>query len=218
MWGGGRWGNGQFGSRGDAFNLNTNSYSASGALPNILATLNNVGGAYAVCSNPNNGDVYFFGNFAAARYNRSANTMSTLSSSTSVYGRNCASAFDTTRNRIFVVGGDNPTSHTWDTSGSAFTSRTLSGAAASAVQGVSAGGMVYIPSRDSFLLRSDASGGTVYEINASTFVCTTFATTGGGSVPSTQNGPHNKFLYAPRLRSVIYVPAYSSNAWILRVH
>ena len=212
LWGGGRWGNGQFGDRGDAFNLSTNDYSAAGSFPNIGSQLNNVGGAYAVCADTLTGDVYFFGNFFAYRWNRAANTMTTLSSSTSVYGRNAASAFDSRRGRVFVVGGDNAHHDTWDTAGSSFTSRALTGAAASAVLGVVAGGMVYVPSRDSYLL-CEGSAGTVYEINAGTFACTTFASFGVG----TQNGPYNKFLYAPRLKGVIYVPEYGTNCRFLRV-
>jgi hypothetical protein len=37
-------------------------------------------------------------------------------------------------------------------------------------------------------------------------------------VPSTLNGPYNKFLYVPQLQGVIYVPQYDSNAWFLRLH
>jgi hypothetical protein len=55
-------------------------------------------------------------------------------------------------------------------------------------------------------------------IDPDTFAVTQLATTGGGSVPSTLNGPYNKFLYVPRLGGAVYVPSYSGNAWFLRLH
>jgi hypothetical protein len=61
-------------------------------------------------------------------------------------------------------------------------------------------------------------GGTVYQVNPSTFEVTTVATSGGGSVPVTQNGPYNKFLYVPRLGGAVYVPTYSGNTWFLKIH
>jgi hypothetical protein len=77
--------------------------------------------------------------------------------------------------------------------------------------------MVYVPAIDSFLVRRNASGGTVYQINASTFVATPFTTTGGQSIPSIAT-LYNKFLYVPRLRGAVLVASYSGNAWFLRLH
>jgi hypothetical protein len=55
-------------------------------------------------------------------------------------------------------------------------------------------------------------------VNPVSLEVTTFATTGGASIPSTQNGPFNKFLYVPNLRGAVYVPTYEGNAWFLRLH
>jgi hypothetical protein len=78
--------------------------------------------------------------------------------------------------------------------------------------------MVYVAAIDSYLIRLANAGGAVYQMKAANFAVTTFPTTGGASVPSTLNGPFNKFLYVPRLGGCIYVPDYLGNAWFLRVH
>jgi hypothetical protein len=128
------------------------------------------------------------------------------------------SAFDTTRGRILFLGGDFNDRHIYTLSSNAWTTITISGPNASNVSNSAADAMVYVAAIDRFLVRQGGSGGTVYQINPATFEATTFSTTGGGAVPSTQNGPYNKFLYVPRLRGAVYVPSYSGNAWFLRLH
>ena len=78
--------------------------------------------------------------------------------------------------------------------------------------------MFYVPAIDRYLIRFDSAGGTVYQVDAASFAVTTFTTTNGGSIPSTQNGPYNKFLYVPRLGGAVYVPSYTGNVWFLRIH
>jgi hypothetical protein len=78
--------------------------------------------------------------------------------------------------------------------------------------------MFYVLALDAYLIRGGGAGDTVYRVNASTFEVTTLPTTGGSSIPSTQNGPFNKFLYVPNLRGAVYVPTYEGNAWFLRLH
>jgi hypothetical protein len=133
------------------------------------------------------------------------------------YGQYACSAFDTTRGRAFFLGGASGISHIYTVASNAMASVTLAGPAAGAVKGDERG-MVYVPALDAFLVRARGAGATVYQINAGTFECTTLTTTGGGSVPSTLNGPYNKFLYVPQLQGVIYVPQYDSNAWFLRLY
>jgi hypothetical protein len=100
----------------------------------------------------------------------------------------------------------------------AFAQITLTGPNAADVSGAGSAAMIYVAVIDSYLIRLAGAGGTVYQVNAANFAVTTFTTAGGASVPSTVNGPFNKFLYVPRLRGCVYVPSYSGNAWFLRVH
>jgi hypothetical protein len=125
------------------------------------------------------------------------------------------------------IGGDNGDHSYYALGSNAWTTITLTGANASDVARASEGAMIYVDALDAFLVRLQPAGGTVYQINASTFEVTTFPTTGGSSIPPTFNGPHNKFLYVPNLGGAIYVPCYSvdvanygctsGNAWFLRL-
>jgi hypothetical protein len=126
------------------------------------------------------------------------------------------SAFDTARNRIFVLSSQD---HHIYTLGDKWSTVTIGGANQGNVK-VSSAGMVYVPALDLFLLRKGGSGGTIYQINPGTFEATTYLTTGGASIPAVEGGndTYNKFLYVPRLGGAVYVPRYSGNAWFLRLH
>ncbi len=217
LWNGANWSTtGSFHTAGDAYNLNTNDYSAAGTMPSVPTALANLGGGFACCADHRNGNVYFWGGFDIYKYTVIGNTMTTISTSSGMNGRNSASAFDTTRNRFFIVGGDTSVHHTFDPATNTLTNRTLSGTAAANVSAVLPGGMGYDPTLDAFILRPGGAGGTTYQINAGTFACTAITTTGGTSIPATQNGPYNKALFCPNLGGIFYCPDYSTNAWFLR--
>jgi hypothetical protein len=200
-----------------SFNIGAKSWSSSGTHPSLPDTL--AQGVPAVTMVPASGDVYVARSFMLARWNRAANTIVTLSPSGPVpYGHETMSAYDSTRGRILYLGGLNDDRHLYTVATNSFTQVNLGGSNAGSVSGVGGGALVYVPAIDRFLMRRSGAGATVYQIDPSTFEVTTFATSGGGSVPSTINGPYNKFLYVPRLRGVVYVPAYNGNAWFLRVH
>jgi hypothetical protein len=209
--------NGGFFTAISSYNIGANSWSAStthGSLPGGFAGV----AAYSV--DPATGDVYGFHNFNYGRWNRSTSgdSFTTLNPTGNGPGGNGAmSAMDTARGRILIVGSGSD-HHLYTKSSNSFTSITLTGPNAADVSGGSGDAMVYVPAIDRYLVRRGGAGGTVYQIHPSTFDVTTFATTDGVSIPSTQNGPYNKFLYVPRLRGCVYVPSYSGNAWFLRVH
>jgi hypothetical protein len=168
---------------------------------------------------PNTGDVYAVFSRQIGRWNRSTNTFTAdLGSSGPGALQHGASAFDTSRGRIFYLGGDNGNQHLYTLASNTFSTVTLTGPNVSNVQNLGDFGMSYIPALDAFFVRNRAAGGTIYRIDASTFQVTTFVTTGGASIPATLNGPFNKFSYVPRLRGAILVPTYSGNAWFLRIH
>jgi hypothetical protein len=166
---------------------------------------------------PSTGDVYVNGGRAIGRWSRSSNTFTTLIPTGIASSGYTMSAFDTSRGRIFILGNVDQDHHLYTLSSNEWSTVPLSGANASDVFDVEQGAMVYVAALDLFLIRRDVAGGTVYQVNASTFEVTTFATT-AASIPSTQNGPYNKFLYVPRLRGAVYVPSYFGNAWFLRLH
>lgn len=215
--GGAHWNNsGGFHNAISSYNLDTNAYSASTAHGSW-----NVGGTpvAACCFDPANGNVYVLNDFRVSRWNPGTNTWTTDLNATGVtpdQANECCCAFDSTRGRAFFLGGSAASAQTYTVGTNVMANVTLSGSASGSVKG-NERGMVYVPEIDAYLVRAGGSGQTVYRINASTFECTTFSTS-GGTPPATANGPYNKFLYVPALRGCVYVPEYDGNAWFLRVH
>ena len=216
LFGGSMWQNGFSTDAVSSYNIGANSYSGAGTHPNIPGS--NLDSA--VASNPLIGDVYYLRDLSLRRWNRGSNTWSTLTpSGSSASGHQSSSAMDTTatRGRILYVGGSNPDHHVYTIASNAWSTVTINGANAANVMGAAQDAMIYVPEIDRFLMRQSGQGGTVYQINPTTFEATTFPTTGGASVPATQNGPYNKFLYVPRLNGVVYVPVYNGNVWFVRI-
>lgn len=205
-----------------SYNIGANTWSPSNTHGSVPGTFNGVA-AYAL--DPLTGNVYGSrgGNFG--RWNRSANTFTTLTpTGDRPQGDESPSAMDTTRplganpiGRMLIVAGNSGDRHLYTISTNSFTTITLTGPNAAQASDSSQAGMVYVAAIDRYLIRRDGAGGAVYQVHPSTFEVTPFVTTGGASVPSTLR-PYNKFLYVPRLRGVVYVPSYSGNAWFLRVH
>lgn len=205
--------NGGFHAAVSSFNIASRTWSPSGSHPNMPNSLTQ--GVAAVTAIPATGDVYVVRDFTIGKWTRGSNRIVMLSPTGAVpFGDSTMSAYDSARGRILYAGGLERDRHLYDVANNSFTTVTLSGTIT--LQDEAA--MVYVPALDRFLVRLAGSGGTVYMIHPSTFAVSTFATTGGGGIPSTRNGPYNKFLYVPRLGGIVYVPAYDSNAWFLRVH
>jgi len=214
LFGGSQWQNGFSTNALSSYNIAANSYNVAGTHPNIPG--HNLDSAVAV--NPLTGDVYYMMDFSLRRWNRSSNSWTQLTpTGSSPAGHQASSAMDSSRGRILILGGSTPDHHLYTIGSNAWSAVTVAGANAADVLGAAQDAMVYVPETDRFLMRKGNAGGTVYEIHPTTFEATTFPTTGGASIPSTQNGPYNKFLYVPRLNGVVYVPAYSGNVWFLRV-
>lgn len=199
-----------------SYNIGANAWSPStthGSVTNAFAS------APAYTSDPSTGDIYGLADFVLGRWNRSSNTFATLNPVGSVpVGYQAMSAFDSLRGRILFLGGGGSAHHLYTPSSNTMAPVSLSGADAVNVAGAQQNSMVYVAAIERFLIRGGSSGGAVYQVNPSTFEVTTFVTTGGAAIPSTLNGPFNKFLYVPRLGGAVYVPSYSGNAWFLRIH
>jgi hypothetical protein len=202
----------------DSYNIGSNSYSAAGTHPNLTSVFRTFAVSYT--GDPFTGDIYAVQSGTTGRWNRSSNTFTAdIGATGSVNSGGYAySAFDTTRSRIYLQGGDNNSHQLYTLSANQWTTVTLTGANSADLPAAQAG-MFYVPAPlDAYLVRGEGAGGTVYRVNASTFEVTTLPTTGGSSIPSTQNGPFNKFVYVPRLGGAVYVPSYTGNAWFLRLH
>jgi hypothetical protein len=199
-----------------SYNIGANTWNPSTTHPNLPGAFGDVS-AY---SRDPSGNVYVARNFQFGRWDRSTNTFTALTPGGSAppAGDEATSAFDTNRGRILFLGGLANDRHYYTPSSNTWTQITLTGPNAADVSGARGAATVYVEAIDRFLIRFGGSGTTVFQVDPVTFAVTTFATTGGALVPSTQNGPYNKFLYVPRLRGCVYVPSYSGNVWFLRVH
>ena len=206
-----------------SYNIAANTWSPSATHPGLPSAFNTIA-TYAL--NPLTGDVYGAANFNYIRWTRASGANGTIvvlnPSGNGPKGDSTLSAMDTTRGRILYLGGNNttPDHHLYTISSNSFTTITPTGAVSadvSAIANAQNSSMVYVDALDRFLIRLDTSGGTVYQVNPSTFEVSQFSTTGGSSVPGTVSGVYNKFRYVPRLRGIIYTPNGSSNAWFLRV-
>ncbi len=212
LFGGSRYSDGGVLATVDSFDLSTNNYNAASTHPNIPAGVNIEAGA--MCRDPSNDDVYVIANYNVSRWNRASNTWTDLiAGSTASFAQFTASAFDTTRNRIFCLGGG--ASFTYDLSGNATTPRSLSGSGIN--PSTQYMGMDYVAAIDRFLVRLPGSGGAIYQVDAATFAYEALSTSGGDSIP-TNGKPMNKFRYVPLLKGCVFVPSYTGNAWFVRVH
>ena len=208
--GGARWQSGSGLSTMDGFNLASNDWRPSGTYPGMGS---NYGAA--IVEHKSSGDVYLFDNRNVMRWSSQTNQWSTRLSNTVVYGQYAASALDTRRNRIFVVGGNVNDQGLYSIDSNTMQSVTLSGANAGSLSG-DGNGMVYDPYLDAYLLRKPGAGSTIYRINASTFAVDTLTTNAGSANPAAINGVWRRFLYAPQLKGVVYIPAYSAQMWFIR--
>lgn len=199
-----------------SYNISANTYNGTGTHPNLSSLF--LAPTITFTADPQTGNVYIVSENGTAKWTRSTNTFATMSPTGTVCpdGYGSMAAFDTKRGRAFFLGGRSSVRHHYTPATNVFVQVTLSGASASDVSGAVAYGMTYVEALDMYIVRGLSSGATIYQIDASTFAVTTFSVSGGASIPITQNGPYNKFLYLPELGGAIYSPDYSGNAWFLK--
>lgn len=197
----------------DGFNLSSNDWDAANTFARPPDSLTKVYGA-AMALHKASGDLYAFAWSTSHRWNSATNTWT--SSSTSFDAQYAASAVDTKRSRILLLGGDGNIQAIYDIATGVMQSVTLSGAEAGSVSG-QGNGMVYDPVLDVFLLRKDSAGGDVYRINAQSLSVDKLPTSSAGSqIPAAPRGVWSRFMYVPTLKGVVFFPTYSGNMWFLR--
>jgi hypothetical protein len=214
--GGSRWGNG-FGIGGvtDGFDLATSDWDPAGTYPAGSGS-DFVSLGFAMVDDRSSGDIYAFVNFTVVAWSNATNTWTRKVNNASVYGQYAATAFDSSRNRILVLGGNNNDSGYYDVATNSVVPVTVTGPALASVVGQGYG-MVYDPLLDAYLVVS-GGGGAVYRIDAQTFVADTLSVSGAGNVPAAINNVWRRFLYVPALKGVVYAPTYDSDLWFLRTN
>lgn len=204
--------------------------------------------AWAMCKNPITEQLYAFstGPYPTRRFTPSVGGPDGTEGSGGVWenfgpgnedlsqtGYEAASAYDTKRNRCLMTHGlmndstasTSPAMFDVEAGGAWVAGLQFSGAGKAGLDALmSCPGMVYEPNTDAYYLRGRAGGPTVYKIDAGTLEVTVLATTGGNSIQAFPVGDtkyemvHTNWLLAPSLGGIIYIPAYASNAWFLRLY
>jgi len=206
------WGDGSSISSCDGFNPATNDWDPANTYPNAPQLAHP---AAAVTADEKTGDVYTFLHFSVFCWNAASNTWRTLIDGTSpVYGDEAATACDTRRNRILIIGGLASEHYFYDIGTGAVQAVSFTGLAGQAMS--NGNGLVYVPALDAYLLRTDDAGATIYRIDAQTLNVDIPPTRGGDSVTAAFNHVYRRFLYAPQLGGVVYSPDYNSDLWFLR--
>ena len=213
---GSRFGDGWMTNTVDGFNPSLGDWDAARTYPNVPRSFESLQGG-AVTIQRNTGNVYTFADWSIERWNNSSNTWTTMIANSSIYGQAAATAFDTRRNRILVIGGEVNDHGVYDVATNTAQNVTFTGPNAGATSG-SGNGLVYDPLLDAFLLRKSGAGATIYRINAQTFSVDTLTTSAGSQIPSAINDVWSRFLYVPQLKGIAYFPAYSSGVWFLRTY
>lgn len=212
---GARWGDGYSLFNLDGFNLATNDWDSARTYPDAPSADVGPANGWATVGHRGTGDVYAFTNFNVMRWSNASNSWTRLMTNAPMYGQYAASAVDTKRNRILVVGGNANDHAYFDIATNTAQSISFSGPQAGSLSG-DGNGMVYDPLLDAYLLRTAGAGNTVYRINAQTFAVDTLPVSSGSQVPATSNGVWTRFLYVPNLKGVVYFPSYNGSVWFLR--
>lgn len=194
----------------DGFNLATNEWDPALTYPRLGDST--VGAATVEVKS--SGDIYTFVNFNVFQWSQSTNQWTKKLSNTSLYGQYAASALDTKRNRILVVGGNASDHGVYDLKTNQVTTVSLSGLGFNQSQS----GMVYDPQLDAFLIRTESAGGEILKVHPETWSVEKLAVSGGNQIVAATNGVWRKFLYVPALKGVVYAPRYNSNLWFLRTN
>jgi hypothetical protein len=182
----------------------------------------------ALCKHTVTGDVWLWDstNSVLAKWTRTTNAWTIYGGASAGYpaptGNVCC--IDTRRNRIVSAGGVSQ-SLTAAIGVPNFTRNVVTGSAAWLTDGTNGigWGMEFIahatdPLLDYFILRKSDAGGTVYRMNATTFVVDVPPTTGGATIPALGGSgiqAYNKFRYVPQFNCMVYVPAYSDALWVM---
>lgn len=213
--GGSRWGDGSSPGTMDGYDIAKLDWDKAGTYAVPGKQFDPLIGS-AIVDDRRSGDAYAFSNWNVNRWDSAGNRWEQLIASSRIYGQYAAAALDTKRRRVFVLGGSGKAHAYLDLAAKKVVEVPISGTAAEALLRGRGNGMVYDVLLDAYLVHTGEAGGTVHRIDAQTFKLEALPVTGGAGQPATSNGVWRRFLYVPRLKGVVYVPAYDGNVWFLR--
>jgi len=219
-----------------SYDIAGNTYSAQGGnslLTSGFADTN----AINMCQDPATQDVYFFGGTSPGTDNIGKWTAATgvcsditPSPNSNPYMYLSAAAYDSTRNRILILGGNpnhpdrtpNPSVHAvYDVAANSLVDITLTGNQTyiDIVKVAEQNAMFYVEELDRFLVRLGQAGDAVYTIHPTTWAVELLATTGGTGIPAPAfSRLFTKCNYIKLLGGVFLCQDYDENAWFLKLH
>lgn len=170
------------------------------------------------CINWDTGVIYNVtpnGGYWSFRYLSTGNSWTTLGNGAlDPWSSWSALCFDSARGRIYSIGNtDQLDVHYWEI-GTGGANPALSGTAASQFDNAGQYTGVDYDVQNDVILKKDASGATVYQMDCADFACTEYSTTGATPGDAT-NGVNGRFKYIPDLKGFIYVPSWG-NAYFLK--
>lgn len=195
------------------------SFSQSGTALQLATHVGSDQQAWAVAIDNTNGNCYYHvlhnASYTLMRWNAgSPGSVTSLGTTGFNYGYYSSMAFDTIRRRVLSCRGAGNFVYTV---GGSLVDQTITNGGPDDQDG-----LIYVPTNDMFYTRDGGAGGTVRQINPATFASSSYATTGGGSIPSALFGGafgcFSRFGYAPRLGIAYYIPSYTGRIWALRLH
>jgi hypothetical protein len=193
------------------------AYTGSGTSLAFGSQAPTVDQAWSAVRDPNTGNVYVFHNHenSAYRINRwnvgSPGSITTVISSVGRSSYQMCAAYDSSRNIALFSSGAGAVRLSVGAGTHTNFSITNGGPG-------DANGLIYVAATDRYYYRAAGSGGTVREINPSTWASAAFSTTGGTSIPARSNGCYNAFGYCPNLGGAYYVASYTGGVWFLKIH
>jgi len=213
VWGSGNGNNNKV----DGFNLATNDYDPMGTFADVPGGGGAISRPYAY--DPNTDDAYTFAAGQFRKWTAATAAWSNVAARPSYANddivQESPSAVDPTRQRVLFTRNAYRTMQRQGlllTFGGSLTDAQLNGPAAAQANG-GANGMQYVPTEDSFVLKTGTAGEVVL-LNPDTFEARVQATT-GTAPPNAVNGVYTRWLYLPRLRGIAYLPRGSANFWFL---
>lgn len=206
----------------DGYNIANNTYDPAATYPKLPVDTAELPGVPIAMDS--DGNIYSFGK-TVQMWNSSTNTWKKITGD--FYAYSAAVAFDSTRKRFLLVGGDlpKPSGYIFDISGvppkNTLTKAKFSGLGSAPLEG-SENAMIYVPSANAFFYTGEG-GNKVYKVDAvedsnGALNVSEYVTRGGGSAAAPVNGIWKRWLYSPQLGGAFYVPSYNSNIWFLRLN
>lgn len=206
-------------TRFDSWDRDAANWNPSGTHPNVPVAANSGSG---MARHPTTGDIYVWYAGARAIWTRSSNTWTFSDIFSSIQAYEGAIQVDPIRNCVWAIGGYSGTSgfaRKWDIATNAQSSVAVTGASSGICSGNNSLAMGYLAATDKFYVLLQDGTAHVFDPVALTIVplTTSGVTPGSCSSYGNNNGLWGCWQPAPELGGFVYLPAWASPTFFLKV-